>query len=136
MDNLNIEEVIYPAIRKIRTSRNRPHAENISKSVSKNLGLDREQVKKHIESLVETGAVCITLTPKVEDSYFIFDVGKLGVSDSKESVDDCIKSDSDTMEPEESRLGMDNFWKGSTKHLSLETLLQSQTGQISLSYKI
>ena len=112
MDNLNIEEAIYEAIRKIRNSRNCPHAENISRSVAKNLGLDKEQVKTHLESLVETGAVYITLTPKGEDSYFIIDFDKLGVSDSKESVEDCIESDSDKMEPEESRFGMDNVLEG------------------------
>ena len=31
--------------------------------------------------------------------WFIFDFDKLGVSDSKESVEDCIESDSDKMEP-------------------------------------
>ena len=112
MDNLNIKETIYEVICKIRTSRNRPHAENSSKSVAKNLGLDKEQVKKHLESLVETGAVYITLMPKGEDSYFIFDFDKLGVSDSKESVEDCIEPDSDKMEPEESRFGMDNVLEG------------------------
>ena len=134
MDNLNIEEAIYQAIRKIPTSRKCPHAENISKSVAKNLSLDKEQVTEHLESLVETGAVYITLTPKVEDSYFIFDFGKLGVSDSKESVMDCIESDSDKWNPKNQSLEWTIFWKGSTKHLSLITLLQGQTSQISLSY--
>ena len=95
MDKLNIEEASFQAICKILTSRSRPHAENIFKSVAKNLSLDKEQVKKHFESLVEMGAVYITLTPKGEDS-----------------VEDCIESDCDRMEPKESRLGMGNVLEG------------------------
>lgn len=84
MEKTSIAKAIYQAILKIRASHNRPHEENISKTTAKSLGLTKEQVKDHLESLVETGAVYISQTAKGNDSYFILDVNKLGVCDSNE----------------------------------------------------
>ena len=71
MKKTNIAKAIYQAILKIRAGQNRPHAENISKAAAKSLGLTKEQVKEHLESLVATGAVYISKTTKGDDSYFL-----------------------------------------------------------------
>ena len=108
MEKTSIVKAIYQAILKIRAGHNRPHAENISKAAAKSLGLTKEQVKGHLESLVETGAVYISQTTKGDDSYFILDVNKLGVCDDKEPDGDYFDSDSDT-ENDELVLGLDDM---------------------------
>ena len=108
MEKTSIVKAIYQAILKIRAGHNRPHAENISKAAAKSLGLTKEQVKEHLESLVETGAVYISQTTKGDDSYFIMDVNKLGVWDDKEPDGDCFHSDSSDMENDELELGLDD----------------------------
>ena len=109
MEKVEIEKAIYQAIWKIRANRNRSHADKISKSVAKNLGLDKDHVKEQLESLVETGMVYITLTAKGEDSYFNFDIEKYY---GNESIRESIESYKGEMEFEESRLRMDNVLDG------------------------
>ncbi len=74
------------------------------------LRLTKGQVKDHLESLVETGAVYISRTAKGNDSYFILDVNKHGVCDSNEPDGD-IKSDCGDNETDESVLGFDGMIK-------------------------
>ncbi len=108
MEKTSIGKVIYQAILKIRASHNRPHEENISNTAAKSLGLTKEHVKDHLESLVETGAVYISRTAKGYDSYFILDMNKLGVCDNNEPDGD-IKSDCGDNETDESVLGFDGM---------------------------
>ncbi len=112
MEKTNIVKAIYQAILKIRAGHNRPHAENISKAAAKSLGLTKEQVKKHLESLVETGAVYISQTTKGDDSYFILDVSKLGVCDDKEPDGENFDSDCGDMENDELDLSLHNMLEG------------------------
>lgn len=72
MDNIILEKAIYEAIRKIRRlDKRRPCTENIVKVASAKNGLSEDAVQKHLEFLVESGAVYVQLTAKGEESYFI-----------------------------------------------------------------
>ncbi len=113
MEQTSIAKAIYQAILKIRASHNRPHEENISKSAAKSLGLSKEQVKDHLASLVETGAVYISRTAKGDDSYFILNVNKLGVCYSNEPDGD-INSGCGDKETDESVIGFDGVMEKGT----------------------
>lgn len=84
MDEIVLEKAIYEAINKIRKiDKRRPCPENIVKVAAAKLGLNEDTLRKHLEFLVESGAVYIELTAKEEESYFIYNLEKFNDEDSK-----------------------------------------------------
>ena len=74
MGNDSLEKAIYSAtnhIRKVQT-----HT-SIVRTVAEKYGLSESRIKKHLDHLVETGAVFITVTERC-DLYFIFDPENIG----------------------------------------------------------
>ena len=59
------------------------YSENIVKVAAVKHGLNQDAVRKHLEFLVESGAVYIESTANEEESYFIYDLEKFTDGDSK-----------------------------------------------------
>ena len=63
MGNDSLEKAIYSAINHIRKVQHKhPHSVNIVETVAGKHGPSESRIKKHLDHLVETGAVFITVT--------------------------------------------------------------------------
>ena len=75
MEDVTGERALYEAIIRIRKiCKKRPHEENIIKEASKTSGLTTERLRKTLSSLVNNGMICVSKTPKGNESYYISNI--------------------------------------------------------------
>ena len=82
----SLEKAVYSAITYIRkVQHKRLPGVNIIETVAQKCDQKESKIEKHLDHFVETRAVLITFTEKV-DSYFTFDTGNIGVEEDDPQI--------------------------------------------------
>ena len=105
------EKVIHETIRHIRNEKKkRPDSKLIIRTATANSGLTEGTIRSSFDYLVENGSI-YSKTSDGKESFFIYDIDKLGVSDG-ESIGNCSETDSEKMEPDGLKFETDSVLEG------------------------